>query len=67
MVNMRLVFNTILHINKTGCQWAMLPKDLAKRSTAFDYFNAWKKDSTWQKLMDALRRQVRTEAALSPI
>ena len=32
-VNMRLVFNTILYINKTGCQWAMLPKDMAKRST----------------------------------
>ncbi len=37
---MRLVFNTILFINKTGWQWAMLSKDLAKRSTAFDYFNA---------------------------
>jgi len=33
---------------------------------AFDYFNAWKKDSTWQKLMDVLRRQVRTEAAREP-
>ena len=32
-VNMRLVFNTIFYISKTGCQWAMLPKDLAKRST----------------------------------
>ena len=65
-VNMRLIFNTILYINKTGCQWAMLPKDLAKRSTAFDYFSAWKKDGTWQKLLDTLRRQVRTEAGREP-
>jgi putative transposase len=65
-VDMRLVFNTILYLNKTGCQWAMLPKDLAKRSTAFDYFSAWKEDGTWQKLMDALRRQVRTEAGREP-
>jgi putative transposase len=65
-VDMRLVFNTILYINKTGCQWAMLPNDLAKRSTAFDYFSAWKKDGTWQKLLDALRRQVRTEAGREP-
>jgi putative transposase len=65
-VDIRLVFNTILYLNKTGCQWAMLPKDLAKRSTAFDYFSAWKKDGTWQKLMDALRRQVRTEAGREP-
>jgi putative transposase len=65
-VDMRLIFNTILYLNKTGCQWAMLPKDLAKRSTAFDYFSAWKKDGTWQKLLDTLRRQVRTEAGREP-
>jgi putative transposase len=65
-VDMRLVFNTILYLNKTGCQWAMLPKDLAKRSTAFDYFSAWKRDGTWQKTMDTLRRQVRKEAGREP-
>jgi putative transposase len=65
-VNLRLVFNTILYVNKTGCQWAMIPKDLAKRSTAFDYFSAWKKDGTWQKVLDTLRRQVRSEAGREP-
>ena len=44
----------------------MIPKDLAKRSTAFDYFSAWKKDGTWQNIMDTLRRQVRTEAGREP-
>ena len=42
--DLRLVFNTILYVNKTGCQWAMIPKDLSKRSTAFDYFSRWQKD-----------------------
>src|SRR5580700_3259159 len=65
-VNMRLVYNTILYVNKTGCQWAMLPKDLAKRSTAFDYFTAWKKDGTWQEILDTLRRQVRAAAGREP-
>ena len=65
-VNLRLIFNTILYVNKTGCQWAMIPKDLAKRSTAFDCFSAWKKDGTWQNIMDSLRRQVRTEAGREP-
>ena len=61
-INMRLVFNTILYVNKTGCQWALIPNDLAKRSSAFDYFSAWKKDGTWQNIMDTLRRQVRVAA-----
>jgi putative transposase len=65
-VDMRLIFNTILYVNKSGCQWAMIPKDLAKRSTTFDYFSAWKKDGTWQKIMDALRNQVRIEAGREP-
>lgn len=65
-VNLRLVLNTIFYLNKTGCQWALLPKDLAKRSTANDYFNAWKHDGTWQNIMDTLRRQVRVEAGREP-
>jgi putative transposase len=65
-VDLRLVLNTILYLNKTGCQWAMLPKDLAARSTAFHYFTAWKADGTWQVLVDALRRQVRVAAGHEP-
>ena len=61
-INMRLVFNTILYVNKTGCQWALIPNDLAKRSSAFDYFSAWKKDGTWQHIRDTLRRKIRTAA-----
>ena len=55
--DLRLVLNTIFYLNKAGCQWAMLPKGLAKRSTAFDYFAAWKSDGAWQAILDALRRQ----------
>jgi putative transposase len=65
-IDMRLVFNTILYVNKTGCQWALIPNDLAKRSSAFDYFSAWKKDGTWQTIMDTLRRQVRVAAGHEP-
>src|SRR5262249_60740627 len=57
---------SILYVNKTGCQWAMIGKDVGKRSTAFDYFSAWKQDGTWQKMLDTLRRQVRAEAGREP-
>lgn len=61
-VNLRLIVNTIFYLNKTGCQWRMLPNDLAKRSSTHAYFNAWQADGTWQALLDSLRRQVRREA-----
>jgi putative transposase len=65
-VKLRLVVDTIFYLNKTGCQWGMLPADLAKRSTAHEYFAAWKADGTWQKVLDALRRRVRVAAGREP-
>jgi len=61
-VDMREVINTILYLNRTGCQWDMLPHDLLAKSTVYDYFAAWRNDGTWQRVMDALRTQVRIEA-----
>jgi putative transposase len=61
-VNMREVINTILYLNRTGCQWDMLPHDLLPKSTVYDYFAAWRDDGTWPRLMDALRARVRCQA-----
>ncbi len=61
-VNMREVINTILYLNRSGCQWDMLPHDLLPKSTVYDYFAAWRDDGTWQHLMEALRSRVRKEA-----
>ena len=61
-VDMREVVNTILYLNRTGCQWDMLPHDLLPKSTVYDYFAAWRDDGTWQRMMDVLRAEVRIEA-----
>ena len=55
-VNIRLILNTIFYLTKTGCQWRMLPKDLAKRSSTHAYFSRWQRDGTWQALLDASGR-----------
>lgn len=64
-VDMREVINTILYLNRTGCQWDMLPHDLLPKSTAYEYFAQWRDDGTWQHMMDALREQVRQQQAPS--
>ena len=58
--DMREVLNTILYINRTGCQWDLLPRDLVPKSTAYEYFAQWRDDGTWQTMVDALRVKVRT-------
>jgi putative transposase len=65
-VNMREVINTILYLNRTGCQWDMLPHDLLPKSTVYEYFAQWRDDGTWTKFLDALRVQVRTQEAREP-
>jgi putative transposase len=62
LVDMREVINAILYLNRTGCQWEMLPNDLLPKSTVYDYFAAWRNDGAWQRMMDSLRAQVRIEA-----
>lgn len=61
-VDLREVVNTLFYQARTGVQWDYLPHDLAPKSTAWDYFVAWQKDGTWQKMVDALRGQARRQA-----
>ncbi len=60
-VDMRETINTILYLNRTGCQWDMLPHDLLPKSTVYEYFAQWRDDGTWAKFVDALRVEVRTQ------
>ena len=64
--DLREVVNAILFINRSGCQWDMLPHDLLPKSTVYGYFAQWRDDGTWQKLIDALRTQVRVAASRQP-
>ena len=61
-VDLREVVNAILYLNRTGCQWDMLPHDFPPKSTVYEYFSQWRNDGTWQKLIDVLRTRVRVAA-----
>jgi putative transposase len=65
-VDMREVLNTIFYLNRTGCQWDMLPHDLLPKSTVYDYFARWRDDGTWQHILDALRAGVRIAVGRKP-
>jgi putative transposase len=64
--DLREVLNAILYLNRSGCQWDMLPNDLPARSTVYDYFARWRDDGTWQHMMDALRQKVRVADGREP-
>ena len=65
-VDMREVLNTLFYLNRSGCQWDMLPHDLLPKSTVYDYFAQWRDDGTWTRLVNALRERNRVAAGREP-
>jgi putative transposase len=64
--DMREVLNAIFYLNRSGCQWDMLPHDLPAKSTVYNHFAQWRDDGTWQRIMDALRQRVRVTEGREP-
>src|SRR5215475_5224308 len=65
-IDVREVVNTLLYLNRTGCQWDLLPHDLLPKSTVYDYFAQWRDDGTWAKIMQTLRERTRVAAGREP-
>src|SRR3954467_3704998 len=64
--DMREVLNAIFYLNRSGCQWGMLPNDLPARSTVHDPFARWRDDGTWEGVNGRLARQVRVADGREP-
>ncbi len=65
-VDLRTTVNGILYLNRTGCQWRMLPPNFGPWPTVHDYYRNWRRDGTWQRLHDKLREKVRRKAGKKP-
>jgi hypothetical protein len=52
------VFNGVLYVLKSGCQWRMLPSDFPKWRTCYDYWQKWsaKEDGKPSLLEEALKK-----------
>src|SRR5258706_10864699 len=62
----REIVNALLYVCRTGCQWRLVPHDLPYWKTVYTYFRLWRLDSTWPRIHDALREQVRRAAGHKP-
>ena len=46
---LREIVNGIFYVNKSGCQWRMLPSDFAPWQTVYYYFRKWKFEGGWER------------------
>ena len=65
-VDLRRVVDALLYMNRTRCQWRLVPSDFPAWWTVRYYFEKWQRDGTWERINDALRRQVRVQAGRAP-
>jgi len=50
-VDMQEVLHTLFNLNRSGCQWNILPHALLPKSTVYAYVAQWCNDGTWAKLV----------------
>jgi transposase len=58
-MDLRHVINGILYLNKTGCQWRMLPKEFGHWNSIYHYFNNWNRLGVWYYIMMFLNQKER--------
>lgn len=65
-VDFREILNGIFYVQRTGCQWEMMPHDLPPYSTVYYYFRKWQRKGNWQKMHDQIREKLRTQLDREP-
>ncbi len=57
--SLRSLFEAVLYLLVTGCQWRMLPHDYPKWQLVYYYFRKWSKEGRIEHLLNKLVRKVR--------
>jgi putative transposase len=60
------VFDAILYLLRTGCQWRQLPADFPPWPTVHGYFRRRRMSGVWTRLHRALYPQARSAAGHKP-
>ena len=56
------IIDGILYVNRSGCQWRMLPVNFPPWRTVYYYYWRWKGDGLWEQINGVLVKQVRQKA-----
>jgi putative transposase len=65
-VDLRRVIDAIQYLDRTGCQWRLIPANVPPSGTVRSSFDTWNADSTLLEIHDPLRRKVREQPGRRP-
>lgn len=58
-ISLRSIWNGLMYVVKTGCQWRMLPKEFGKWQLVYYYYRKWIDLELFDRILDRLRAKVR--------
>jgi len=62
----REIVNALLYVLRSGCPWRLMPHDLPAWGTVYWYFRCWKREGIWDRVLSALRIEVRRQQGREP-
>src|ERR1700758_2992928 len=67
--SLRAICNAMRYVQRTGCQWRLLPRDFPPWLGVYMTFWRWRNRGLWEGVMHELRRQLRMQGkrGASPI
>lgn len=63
---LRTIFNAILKLNRTGCQWRNMDEKYPPWQSVYYYFRKWKKNGTWAAVLFKLVEKERVRQGREP-
>ena len=57
--SLKEILQAIIYIDKTGCQWRMLPAEYPKWQLVYYYFRKWKREGVFDEILEHIRGIVR--------
>ena len=66
----RDLVNAVVYLNKTGCQWRLLPNDFPPHDTVWSFYRRAVKSGKWEKVLDCLVKKhanIQGENQLQPM
>lgn len=64
--SLRNIINAIRYVERSGCQWRLLPTDFPPWIVVYMTFWRWRNAGLWEKIMHELRRQIRVKTGRKP-
>lgn len=58
-VEVREIVNALRYLLRSGGAWRLLPHEFPPWPTVYAYFRRWEADGTWERIAQALRRDLR--------